>query len=175
MNVGFAALHMNEDLGFSPSVYGFGAGIFFLGYIAFEVPSNLALHRFGARIWIARIMISWGLVACAMAFVWSETSFYVMRFLLGVAEAGFFPGIILYLTYWFPAAERARIVALFMASVPLATVFGGPISGALLEHARLSRARPAGIGCSSSRACRPSCSACSRSRSSPTSRRTRIG
>jgi ACS family tartrate transporter-like MFS transporter len=133
VNVGFAALHMNEDLGFSPSVYGFGAGIFFLGYIAFEVPSNLALHRFGARIWIARIMISWGLVACAMAFVWSETSFYVMRFLLGVAEAGFFPGIILYLTYWFPAAERARIVAVFMASVPLATVFGGPVSGALLN------------------------------------------
>jgi MFS transporter, ACS family, tartrate transporter len=133
VNVGFAALHMNEDLGFSPSVYGFGAGIFFLGYIAFEVPSNLALHRFGARIWIARIMISWGLVACAMAFVWSETSFYVMRLLLGIAEAGFFPGIILYLTYWFPAAERARIVAVFMASVPLATVFGGPISGALLE------------------------------------------
>ena len=133
VNVGFAALHMNEDLGFSPSVYGFGAGIFFLGYIAFEVPSNLALHRFGARIWIARIMISWGLVACAMALVWNETSFYVMRFLLGVAEAGFFPGIILYLTYWVPAAERARIVALFMASVPLATVVGGPISGALLE------------------------------------------
>ncbi len=132
VNVGFAALHMNKDLGFSPSVYGFGAGIFFLGYIAFEIPSNLALHRFGARIWIARIMISWGLVACAMAFVWNETSFYVMRFLLGVAEAGFFPGIILYLTYWFPAAERARIVALFMASVPLATVFGGPVSGALL-------------------------------------------
>jgi ACS family tartrate transporter-like MFS transporter len=132
VNVGFAALHMNSDLGFSPSVYGFGAGIFFLGYIAFEVPSNLALHRFGARLWIARIMISWGLVACAMALVWNETSFYVMRFLLGVTEAGFFPGIILYLTYWFPAAERARIVAVFMASVPLATVFGGPISGALL-------------------------------------------
>lgn len=132
VNVGFAALHMNEDLGFSPSVYGFGAGIFFLGYIAFEVPSNLALHRFGARLWIARIMVSWGLVACAMAFVWNETSFYVMRFLLGVAEAGFFPGIILYLTYWFPAAERARIVAVFMASVPIATVFGGPVSGALL-------------------------------------------
>jgi ACS family tartrate transporter-like MFS transporter len=133
VNVGFAALHMNKDLGFSPSVYGFGAGIFFLGYIAFEVPSNLALHRFGARIWIARIMISWGLLACAMALVWDDKSFYVMRFLLGVAEAGFFPGIILYLTYWFPAKNRARIVAVFMASVPLATVFGGPISGALLE------------------------------------------
>lgn len=133
VNVGFAALHMNEDLGFSPSVYGFGAGIFFLGYIAFEIPSNLALRRFGARLWIARIMVSWGLVACAMALVHSQTSFYVTRALLGIAEAGFFPGIILYLTYWFPAAERARIVALFMASVPLATVIGGPVSGALLE------------------------------------------
>jgi ACS family tartrate transporter-like MFS transporter len=133
VNVGFAALHMNEDLGFSPSVYGFGAGIFFLGYIAFEIPSNLALQRFGARIWIARIMISWGLIACAMALVQDETSFYAMRLLLGIAEAGFFPGIILYLTYWFPAATRARIIALFIASVPLATVFGGPLSGALLE------------------------------------------
>jgi ACS family tartrate transporter-like MFS transporter len=133
VNVGFAALHMNEDLGFSPSVYGAGAGIFFVGYILFEIPSNLALQRFGARIWIARIMISWGLIACAMALVDSESSFYVMRFLLGVAEAGFFPGIILYLTYWFPAAERARIVSLFMAAVPLATVIGGPVSGALLE------------------------------------------
>ena len=132
VNVGFAALHMNEDLGFSPAVFGFGAGIFFLGYIAFEIPSNLALQRFGARIWIARIMISWGLVACAMAFVRSETSFYAMRLLLGIAEAGFFPGIILYLTYWFPAGIRARVVAVFMASVPLATVFGGPLSGALL-------------------------------------------
>jgi len=133
VNIGFAALHMNKDLGLSPSVFGFGAGIFFLGYIAFEIPSNLALQRFGARIWISRIMISWGLIACAMALVRSETGFYVMRFLLGVAEAGFFPGIILYLTYWFPAEHRARIVALFMAAVPLATVVGGPVSGALLE------------------------------------------
>jgi len=133
VNVGFAALHMNKHLGFSPSVYGAGAGIFFVGYFLFEIPSNLALKKFGARIWIARIMISWGLVATAMALVHSETSFYVMRFLLGVAEAGFFPGIILYLTYWFPAAERARIVSLFMAAVPLATVVGGPVSGALLE------------------------------------------
>jgi ACS family tartrate transporter-like MFS transporter len=133
VNVGFAALHMNRDLGFSPSVYGFGAGIFFVGYIAFEIPSNLALQRFGARIWIARILISWGIIATAMALVQSETSFYVMRLLLGIAEAGFFPGIILYLTYWFPAAERARIFALFVAAVPLATVIGGPVSGALLE------------------------------------------
>jgi ACS family tartrate transporter-like MFS transporter len=133
VNVGFAALAMNDDLGFSPSVFGVGAGIFFAGYILFEVPSNLAMQKFGARIWIARIMISWGLVAIAIAFVSGEKSFYAMRLLLGVAEAGFFPGIILYLTYWFPARERARIVALFMAAVPLATMVGGPVSGALLE------------------------------------------
>ena len=133
VNVGFAALSMNADLGFTPQMFGLGAGIFFVGYILFEIPSNLALHRFGARIWIARIMISWGLVSMAMALVSSATSFYALRFLLGVAEAGFFPGIILYLTYWFPASERARVVALFMAAVPLATVIGGPLSGALLE------------------------------------------
>ena len=133
VNVGYAALAMNADLGFTPTVFGIGAGIFFVGYILFEIPSNLALQRFGARIWIARIMISWGLVATAMALVNSEASFYIMRFLLGVAEAGFFPGIILYLTYWFPARERARIVSLFMAAVPIATMVGGPISGALLE------------------------------------------
>jgi len=132
VNVGFAALAMNDDLGFTPEVFGFGAGIFFVGYILFEVPSNLALHRFGARIWIARIMISWGVVATAMAFVAGQRSFYLLRFALGVAEAGFFPGIILYLTYWFPREERARIVSLFMTAVPLATVVGGPVSGALL-------------------------------------------
>jgi ACS family tartrate transporter-like MFS transporter len=133
VNVGYAALKMNTDLGLSPAIYGAGAGIFFVGYILFEVPSNLALQRFGARIWIARIMISWGLIAIAMALVTGATSFYVMRFLLGVAEAGFFPGIILYLTYWFPAGERARIVSLFMAAVPIAILVGGPVSGALLE------------------------------------------
>jgi len=133
VNVGFAALAMNQDLGLTPSIFGAGAGIFFIGYLLFEIPSNLALQRFGARIWIARIMISWGLVASAMALVSGTTGFYLMRFLLGVAEAGFFPGIILYLTYWFPARERARIVSLFMAAVPLATVVGGPVSGALLE------------------------------------------
>jgi MFS transporter, ACS family, tartrate transporter len=133
VNVGFAALAMNQDLGFTPSIFGAGAGIFFIGYLLFEIPSNLALQHFGARIWIARIMVSWGLVAAAMALVGGTTSFYAMRFLLGVAEAGFFPGIILYLTYWFPARERARIVSLFMAAVPLATLVGGPVSGALLE------------------------------------------
>jgi MFS transporter, ACS family, tartrate transporter len=132
VNVGFAALAMNEDLGFTPEVFGFGAGIFFVGYILCEIPSNLALHRFGARIWIARIMISWGVVATAMALVAGERSFYLLRFALGIAEAGFFPGIILYLTYWFPREERARIVSLFMAAVPIATVVGGPLSGALL-------------------------------------------
>ena len=133
VNVGFAALAMNEDIGLSPAIFGAGAGIFFIGYLLFEIPSNLALQKFGARVWIARIMISWGIVAMAMALVAGPTSFYVMRFLLGVAEAGFFPGIILYLTYWFPMAERARIVSLFMAAVPIATVVGAPVSGALLE------------------------------------------
>ena len=113
VNIGFASLTMNKELGFSPAVFGFGAGIFFAGYILFEVPSNLALARFGARIWIARIMISWGLVAIAMTFVAGETSFYALRFALGVAEAGFFPGIILYLTYWYPAEYRARFMATF--------------------------------------------------------------
>jgi ACS family tartrate transporter-like MFS transporter len=133
VNVGFAALAMNEDLGFTPEIFGFGAGIFFVGYILCEVPSNLALHRFGARIWIARILISWGVVAAAMALVNGAASFYALRFALGVAEAGFFPGIILYLTYWFPREDRARIVSLFMTAVPIATVIGGPLSGALLE------------------------------------------
>ena len=133
VNVGFAALQMNEDLGLTPAIFGAGAGIFFIGYLLFEIPSNLALQRFGARIWIARIMISWGIVASPMSLVSGPTSFYLMRLLLGVAEASFFPGIILYLTYWFPAGERARIVSLFMAAVPIATVVGGPISGALLQ------------------------------------------
>lgn len=132
INVGFAALQMNEDLGFSPAVYGLGAGIFFLGYCLLEVPSNLVLARVGARRWIARIMIGWGLVSAGMMFVRTPASFYTLRFLLGVAEAGFFPGMILYLTYWFPAAERARALALFMTSTAMAGVIGGPLSGALL-------------------------------------------
>ncbi|WP_316213667.1 MULTISPECIES: MFS transporter [unclassified Bradyrhizobium] len=133
VNIGFAALTMNKDLGLSPSVFGFGAGIFFWGYFLFEVPSNLALDRFGARIWIARVMISWGLVSGAMAFVQGAVSFCALRFLLGVAEAGFFPGIILYLSYWFPARQRAAVTALFMAAAPLSTVLGSPVSGALLQ------------------------------------------
>jgi MFS transporter, ACS family, tartrate transporter len=133
VNIGFAALTMNKDLGFSPTVFGFGAGIFFLGYFLFEVPSNLVLDKVGARIWIARVMITWGLISGAMAFVQGSTSFYVLRFLLGAAEAGFFPGIILYLSYWFPARQRAAVTAIFMAAAPLSTVLGSPVSGALLE------------------------------------------
>ncbi|MEY2855052.1 MAG: hypothetical protein RL030_2184, partial [Pseudomonadota bacterium] len=107
VNVGFAALQMNEDLGFSPRVFGFGAGIFFIGYALFEIPSNLILAKVGARLWIGRIMVSWGLISIAMLFVTGPTSFYVLRFLLGVAEAGFLPGILFYLGAWFPRAERA--------------------------------------------------------------------
>lgn len=132
VNVGFAALSMNQDLNFGPAVYGLGAGIFFAGYCLFEVPSNLVLYRIGARVWIARIMVTWGLVASAMILVHTTTGFYGLRFLLGVAEAGFFPGIIFYLTYWYPARERARAYAWFLAAIPICGVVGGPISGALL-------------------------------------------
>jgi MFS transporter, ACS family, tartrate transporter len=132
VNVGFAALEMNRDLGFSPAVYGFGAGIFFIGYSIFEVPSNLILARTGARLWIARIMITWGILATAMMFVRGPISFYVLRFLLGVAEAGFFPGIIFYLSEWFPSEARARAIARFMTAIPVSGAIGGPISGALL-------------------------------------------
>ncbi len=133
VNISFAALTMNKDLGLSASAFGFGAGIFFLAYFLFEVPSNLILERVGARKWIARIMFTWGLVSGAMAFVGGETSFYVLRALLGIAEAGFFPGIIFYLTLWFPTVYRARIMGSFMAAIPLSTVVGAPISGLLLE------------------------------------------
>jgi ACS family tartrate transporter-like MFS transporter len=132
VNVGFAALTMNRDLGFSASVFGWGAGIFFFGYFLFEVPSNIILEKVGARIWICRIMLTWGIVSSAMALVQGIASFYALRFLLGVAEAGFLPGMILYLTYWFPSAQRARYIALFMAAVPLASVVGAPVSGWIL-------------------------------------------
>jgi ACS family tartrate transporter-like MFS transporter len=134
VNVGFAALKMNPDLGLSAAAYGLGAGLFFIGYFFFEVPSNVILHRVGARIWIARIMITWGVVASATAFVQGEISFYIVRFLLGIAEAGFFPGIILYLTYWFPRAQRAKVVALFFLAVPLSSVLGAPISTLLIQN-----------------------------------------
>ena len=134
VNVGFAKLQMLQDLKFSETVYGLGAGIFFIGYFIFEVPSNVILHRVGARVWIARIMITWGLISAGMMFVESATSFYIMRFLLGVAEAGFFPGIILYLTYWYPAARRARMIALFMSAIALSGVIGGPLSGWIMQR-----------------------------------------
>jgi MFS transporter, ACS family, tartrate transporter len=132
VNVGFAALEMNQALGFGPAVYGLGAGMFFLGYCLFEVPSNLVLYRTGARVWIARIMITWGLAACAMMLVRTPWSFYLLRFLLGVAEAGFFPGIIFYLTHWYPARDRAHAYSWFLAAIPISGIVGGPLSGALL-------------------------------------------
>ncbi len=133
VNVGFAALQMNRELGFGPAVYGLGAGLFFIGYALFEVPSNLVLARVGARRWIARIMVTWGLISAAMMFVRDPVTFYTLRFLLGVAEAGFFPGIIYYLSTWYPAAQRARAVSWFMVAIPLTIVIGGPLAGFLLE------------------------------------------
>ena len=133
INVGFAALQMNRDLGFSPAVFGFGAGVFFIGYALFEVPSNLLLARVGARRWIARIMVTWGLISVAMMFVRDTTSFYVLRFVLGVAEAGFLPGVIYYLGHWYPRAERAHAISWFMIGIPLSTVLGAPLAGLLLQ------------------------------------------
>ena len=142
VNVGFAALTMNKDLGLTSSMYGFGAGVFFLAYFVFEVPSNLFLNRFGARKWIARIMFSWGILSGMMAFIpgiaastglRNDHTFYGLRVLLGIAEAGFFPGIIFYLTLWFPALYRARIIGYFMAAIPFSSVIGAPISGLLLD------------------------------------------
>src|SRR5579871_1326824 len=141
VNVGFAALTMNKDLGLSQTAFGFGAGIFFIAYFIFEVPSNLLLERFGARKWIARIMISWGILSGLMAFIpniarstgiGNENAFYLIRVLLGAAEAGFFPGIIFYLTLWFPAASRGRIVGWFMAAIPASAVIGEPAYKTLL-------------------------------------------
>ena len=132
VNLGFAALTMNAELKFTPLIFAWGAGIFFIGYFIFEVPSNLALEKFGASRWIARIMVSWGIISALMATVSGEWSFYILRFLLGVAEAGFFPGIILYLTYWYPAEYRARFLAAFAIAVPVSTLIGAPVSGLLL-------------------------------------------
>lgn len=133
VNVGFAKLQMADQLGFSDAVYGFGAGIFFIGYFLFEVPSNLVLEKVGAKIWIARIMLTWGIISSCMMLVETEFWFYTLRFLLGAAEAGFFPGVILYLTYWFPLAQRARMTALFLTAVAISNVVGGPISGAIMQ------------------------------------------
>ena len=132
-NVGFAALTMNADVGLTPAQFGTGAGVLFLGYCLFEVPSNVALHRLGARLWLSRIMISWGLVSMATVLVTGPRSFYGLRFLLGVAEAGFFPGAAFYLSQWFPAQYRARIFAWFLIGIPISAVIGGPLSGALLS------------------------------------------
>ncbi|QYY30827.1 MFS transporter [Cupriavidus pinatubonensis] len=133
VNVGFAKLQMLSDLKFSETIYGLGAGIFFIGYFLFEVPSNVILHKVGARIWIARIMITWGVISGAMMFVTTPTMFYVLRFLLGIAEAGFFPGIILYLTYWYPANRRGRTTTFFMTAIALSGVIGGPLSGWVMQ------------------------------------------
>ena len=133
VNVGFAALSMSADLGLSSTAFGFGSGLFFVGYFLFEVPSNLLLERFGARLWIARVMITWGIISMGFAFVAGQNSFYALRFLLGVAEAGFFPGVILYLTYWFPKRYRGRVTAGFMIAIPIASFIAAPLSGYLLQ------------------------------------------
>lgn len=133
VNVGFAKLQMSQELKFSETIYGLGAGLFFIGYFLFEVPSNVILHRVGARVWIARIMITWGLISGAFMFVNSATSFYIMRFLLGLAEAGFYPGVILYVTSWFPAHRRARVIAVFMSAIPVSGIFGNPLSGWIMD------------------------------------------
>jgi D-galactonate transporter len=134
VNVGFAKLQMADQLHLSDAAYGLGAGIFFFGYFLFEVPSNIMLHRLGARVWITRIMITWGIVSAGFMFTSSASMFYVLRFLLGSAEAGFFPGIILYLTRWYPAHRRAKIITTFMSAIPVASIFGNPLSGFLMER-----------------------------------------
>ena len=132
-NLGFAALTMNKELGFTATIFGWGAGIFFIGYFFFEVPSNLALEKFGARVWIARIMITWGIISAAMALVAGNMSFLITRFLLGAAEAGFFPGIVFYLTYWFPERHRAVVLSRFMFAQPIALMVGSALSGWVLK------------------------------------------
>lgn len=133
INIGFSALTMNQDLGFTASVFGLGAGLFFIGYFITDVPSNVILQKVGPRIWLARIMVSWGIIAACMMFVKSATSFYVLRFLLGVAEAGFFSGIILYLSTWFPIKRRAQVIALFMAAAPISAMVGSPLAAIILS------------------------------------------
>ena len=134
VNIGFAALTMNADLAITSAQYGLVTGIFFWGYFLFEIPSNLLLHKIGARIWIARILVTWGIVAMLTGVVHNVAQLYAARFLLGVAEAGFFPGIVLYLTYWFRQREQARVIALFMAAIPTSTILGAPVSGFILDH-----------------------------------------
>jgi len=132
VNVGFAKLSMMNDLGFSEAVYGLGAGVFFVGYLLFEVPSNIVMLKVGARLWITRIMVTWGIISACTMFVDTPTQFYVLRFMLGVAEAGFFPAVLLYLTYWFPSSRRGKVTALFMTGIPMSGVIGGPLSGFIM-------------------------------------------
>ncbi|BCF91567.1 MULTISPECIES: MFS transporter [Paraburkholderia] len=133
VNVGFAKLQMSQDLAFSETVFGLGAGVFFVGYFLFELPSNILMHKLGARIWIARIMITWGVMSALFVFVKTPAQFYALRFLLGLAEAGFYPGVILYLTYWFPSHRRAKIIAVFMSAIPVSGIFGNPLSGWIMQ------------------------------------------
>ena len=152
-NIALAKHQLDIDLGISAAAYGLGAGLFFLTYALSEVPSNLIMHKVGARFWIARIMVTWGLISAAMAFVQGETSFYVLRLLLGIAEAGLFPGVMLYLTYWFGREQRARATGYFLLGVCFANIIGGPL-GAALCNSTASGAGVAGSGCSCSKACR---------------------
>jgi sugar phosphate permease len=133
VNIGFAKLQMQQELGFSETVFGLGSGIFFLGYFLFEVPSNILMHKVGARAWIARIMITWGLLSGAFIWVKSVPAFYGLRFVLGLAEAGFYPGVILYLTYWFPARWRGRVIAVLMSAIPVSSILGNPLSGWVMD------------------------------------------
>jgi MFS family permease len=133
VNIGFAKLQMQTDLQFSEAVFGLGAGIFFVAYFVLEIPSNMALARFGARRWFARIMVTWGILSAATAFVTTPTQFYVVRLLLGAAEAGFFPGVVLYLTYWYPSRRRARAISLFLMAIPVSSLIGGPLSGWIMQ------------------------------------------
>src|SRR3954452_9989862 len=133
VNAGFAALQMKHDIGLTQAAFGLGGGLFYVTYVLFEIPSNLAMKKVGPRLWIARIMLSWGLVSTAIAFVTGPYSFYAVRLLLGAAEAGFFPGVILYLTYWFPQRSRGQVMGLFYFGAPIAFIFGSPLSGLLLE------------------------------------------
>jgi MFS family permease len=133
VNIGFAKLQMQQDLGFSDTVFGLGSGVFFIGYFLFEVPSNILMHRIGARVWIARIMITWGLLSGAFIWVHGVPAFYGLRFVLGLAEAGFYPGVILYLTYWFPAQWRGRVISVLMSAIPVSSIFGNPLSGWVMD------------------------------------------
>jgi D-galactonate transporter len=134
VNVAFSKMGMQADLKFDEAVFGFGAGVFFLSYFLLEVPSNMALTRFGARRWFARIMVTWGLLSICMLFVKTPTQFYILRFLLGAAEAGFFPGVMWYLTRWYPAQRRSRVITMFMAAIPVSSIIGSPLSGWILSH-----------------------------------------